>query len=439
MMGRPTGRGPTRRAFLGMAGAAAASATMGLTALEGVTASASALNGAAKGPMTFWNGFTASDRQYIVDIVNRWNKNNPKSKVDMTIEPWDTEYGKLPTSLATGQGPDLPAMDVELLPTYTHSKVLEPVDGVWHGHGMKKSMFPKSYIESATIQGHFWALPMTIEPIMLYYNKKMFSDAGITGPPSTMDDLFKIAIELTKVGSNGQQYGFVMADNAVTSWWTIIAYAYGGGLISSNGKKSLLDDPNTIKAWQTWADAQKQHKISPVGLSGADGDQLIQTSKGAMEMSGPWLTAGFTQAGLDFDVAPIPVGPAGHSITLGGASVIPLAKSSASKKEEAEAFMAFFNSKWAQILYAKGAGGAPSRVDLLSDLKTISNPYPAKFAAVQASARVELPGTRVYNEIMTNVVTPAVQAVIRGADVKSTLKKAADDMNDLLKNGPNAS
>ena len=76
--------------------------------------------------MTFWNGFTASDRQFVEQIVNGYNSSS-KNKVNMTIEPWDTIYQKLQTSLPTGQGPDMPALDPSLAAAYVTDGTLHAV------------------------------------------------------------------------------------------------------------------------------------------------------------------------------------------------------------------------------------------------------------------------------------------------------------------------
>lgn len=137
-------------------------------------------NSAAK--MTFWNGFTASDRQYVEQIVRNYNKQSP-NKVNMTIEPWDTIYQKLQTSLPTGQGPDMPALDPSLVVQYASAGLIQPVDDLYGSGGLNKSVIPKAFFDVASYNGHVYAAPMTIATVMLYYNKKMFQQAGIASRP----------------------------------------------------------------------------------------------------------------------------------------------------------------------------------------------------------------------------------------------------------------
>src|SRR3954447_25513261 len=103
----------TMRAY--KAAAALAAVALLSAACSSSASSSSSGNGASTGAnLTFWNGFTASDRQFVEQIVNNYNAKGT-NKADMTIEPWDTIYQKPQPSLPTGQAPDMPALDPSLV------------------------------------------------------------------------------------------------------------------------------------------------------------------------------------------------------------------------------------------------------------------------------------------------------------------------------------
>jgi multiple sugar transport system substrate-binding protein len=402
-----------------------------LTAACGGSGGGSTSSGGAT--MTFWNGFTASDRQFVEQIVDGYNSSS-KNKVDMTIEPWDTIYQKLQTSLPTGQGPDMPALDPSLVAQYASSGLIQKLDDLYGPGGIDKSVVPKAFFDVASYDGHVYAAPMTIATVMLYYNKRMFREAGISSPPKTMDEMLADAVRLTKKTPNGQQYGLVLPDNAVPQWWAIFVWAYGGKLISDDLKTGMLTDPNTIKAFQAWSDAQRTGHISPVGLGGAAGDQLFQTQRAAMELNGPWVTSGFTGAKVPYDVVPVPIGPSGSPRTLAVGATITIGKGS-KNKTQAEDFIDYWFKPQSQLIYAKGAGSSPARTDMSAQLSSLSNPFPAKFAAVLPSAQYYLAGLKNESQVDSDVITPAVQAILRGADVTKTLQSANDKLNQVLQQG----
>lgn len=391
--------------------------------------------GTSSGPaeMTFWNGFTASDRKYVEQIVRNYNQSS-KNHIDMTIEPWDTIYQKLQTSLATGQGPDMTGMDPSLVAQYASNGLLQPLDDLYGPGGIDKSIVPQAFFNIAKVNGHIYAAPMTVATVMLYYNKDLFKAAGISSPPKTIDEMLADAAKLTKKTSKGQQYGLLLPDHDVIQWWALFAWAYGGDIVSSDHKSSKLTDAGTVQGFQAWADAQRQSHISPVGTSGAEGDQLFQTQKAAMEFNGPWVTSGFTQAGVNYDVVPVPVGSLGKSRTLAAGAAMAIGKPSKYKKQD-EDFIKYWYSKKSELIYAKGAGSSPGRTDMLDQLAKLDNPYPAKFAAQLPNAAYYLAGLKDVSHVGDDIITPAVQSILRGADVQKTLSEANSKLNEALAQG----
>ena len=325
----------------------------------------------------------------------------------------------------------MPALDPSLVAQYASGGLIEPLDDLYSSGGIDKAVVPKAFFDVATYNGHVYAAPMTVATVMLYYNKKMFAAAGIAGPPKTMDEMLADAKKLTKSGPDGQQYGLLLADNAVPAWWAIFTWAYGGKLVSDDGKTGMLTDPNTIKGFQAWADAQKSGKISPVGTGGAAADQLFQTGKGAMELNGPWVTSGFTQAKVPYGVAQVPIGPVGTEKTLAVGATITIGKGSRNKAQ-AEDFIKYWMKPASQLIYAKGAGSSPARTDMTAQLAKLSNPYPKQFAAVLPDSQYYLAGLKNESQVDSDIITPAVQKILRGADVTSTLQSANVQLNKVL-------
>jgi hypothetical protein len=61
-----------------------------------------------------------------------------------------------------------------------------------------------------------------------------------------------------------------------------------------------------------------------------------------------------------------------------------------------------------------------------------SSPYVGGFSAQTPYARFYLGTVANFNQVDTNVFSPAIQAVERGADVASTLKSASAALNSAV-------
>ncbi|MGH3563844.1 MAG: extracellular solute-binding protein, partial [Mycobacterium sp.] len=155
----------------------------------------------------------------------------------------------------------------------------------------------------------------------LFYNKKLFAEAGVTPPPARWEQpwsfhqFLNTAAALTKRGSSGKvtQWGFV------DTW----APSYSAGLFGMNNGTPWstprmnpthlnFDDDRFIEGVQFYADLANVHRVAPVAsdtqsMSTMD---LFSLGKAAMALGGHWRYQTFARAdGLDFDVTVLPTGP----------------------------------------------------------------------------------------------------------------------------------
>ena len=178
--------------------------------------------------LSLWTGFTGPDRPAYEALVKQFNDSHPKIKVTMDVQPWDAIGQKLPGAWATGQGPDLatPNFDPGVLFTYVKTNSLLPLDeAVGDGDGkLNTSLFPKAVGSAFTIDGKLYAAPANMATLVLYYNKAMLAEAGVT-EPKTADDL---------VAASSGMLGFALANvelciagqvDAETAWRVTCEYA----------------------------------------------------------------------------------------------------------------------------------------------------------------------------------------------------------------------
>jgi multiple sugar transport system substrate-binding protein len=394
--------------------------------------SAAAAGTGQKATVTFWNGFTGPDRPAVEGLVDQFNKSQQNATIDMTISPWDSLLQKLPTSLATGQGPDLIGFDFNLMPQYAQSGYLMDLSNLWQaGSDFDPSNFPQAVKEAAQWQGKYYAVPMNFTPLLMYINKDMFQAVGLdpAKPPQNWDEWIPAIKTLTRQQGGNDQYGMAIGEHDTIPNWPIFIWANGGDIVRTG--KSALTDPKTVSALQTWGDLVKNDKISPLGLGGADVDKLFQSQKAAMEISGPWLTSGFTQAGINYDCVPVPAGPAG-AVTCGD-SVLMVVNKASKNTDAAVQFLKFWGTKDAQVYWSANSGFPPARLDLATNPEIAKNQWVPKFAAVAQSARFYLPQQPKASQINDEVFVPMIQQITHGQQSADAATKAAEpQLNSLL-------
>ena len=418
-----------------LAGAALCAAA----ALAGCSSSgpASTAPGSGNGvvTLTYWSGFTGGDQATYTALIKQFNATHKNIKVNMTVQPWDSIAQKLPEAMATGSGPDIatPDYNVGTIRQYISNGLLAPIDQLL-GNGTSQipaSVLPPAVKSAFTVDGHLYAAPANWATLELYYNKTMFARAGITSPPTTMAQLESDAVKLTvKSGSTVKQYGIAIADHSTIAMWPIFIWANGGDIQTANGC-SALDNPETVQAVSTWANLIAKDNITQVGLAGQDADNLFSAQKAAMEINGPWATGEYTPAHVDYGLAPVPTGSIGTTVTT--ASTVPMVLNAKSpNKAAAMTFFAWWLSKPVQAYLAEHAGYPPSRTDMTNYPGLSKAPFVAGFSAQSPYARFYLPTVANFNNVDTNIISPAIQAVERGANVASTLKSAGSQLNSAV-------
>ena len=381
--------------------------------------------------LTMLTGLTGPDLPSYQALIKEFNATHPDIQVTMTAEPWATVEQKLPSAWATGQGPDLatPSSDPGSIFNYIQTNSVLPLDSaVGTGTGkIDASAFPASVRSAFTVGGKLYAVPANMATLVLYYNKAMFSAAGISSPPATESEFIADAKELTKTsGGRVTQYGLSLADNQTIQMWPILQWMSGGDIISSKGC-ALINDPASVAALTQWTQLVSRDDISPIGQTGADADTLFASKKAAMEINGPWAADGYQADGIKLGMAEVPVGSAGP-VTL--ASTVPLMIERTTKyPAQAEEFLAWYTGKTAQTKFSEISGFPPARTDLGSAVA--SNPTVSLFASALPDARLYLAGQPQATQIDANVYVPFIQQIERGANVQSAANAAATQINQL--------
>lgn len=374
--------------------------------------------------LNFWNGMTGPDKPALDQVIKDFNSSQSGIKVVNVPLPWDVFYQKLSTSIASGKGPEIVAMSGSNLANYATSGTIKDIGSFYSSSKyMDTSKLAKVAIGAGVVGGKHYGVPLNLATLMLFWNKDLFKAAGLNPekPPTNWDEFSAMVPKLTILkDGNPVQFAFSIGDHATIPVYQIMIWNNGGDLISKDGKTALFSDPRTVSAMEYWVDLVANKKASPIGMGGADADNLFMSQKAAMAIVGPWMTSGFTQAGINYGVTRPFAGPKNQITLADSVQFAVSSKTNSIKTVAAYKFFAFWNSKKEQIIWATGSGFPSARTDLTSkDLA--ANPYSALFGAkaVLDNSRLYYIGIPAAGSITDNVFYPALQKALNG---KGTVK-----------------
>lgn len=156
-------------------------------------------------PITIWGVIPENVmRRALEEPVVRANK----LQITYLYKDKETLDVELTEALAEGKGPDAIIIPQSFL--HKEKPKLSPISYDVISAREYKNTFIES-AESLMDEMGIWGIPLTIDPLVLYWNRTSFTNAGIAEPPRTWDQIANITDKLVKKDSVGNLRGFSIA------------------------------------------------------------------------------------------------------------------------------------------------------------------------------------------------------------------------------------
>lgn len=272
--------------------------------------------------------YTWTDEEdYMKKLVEAFNAQNSDIEVKLNTISNDTnEYNtKMMTNLTGGAQVDVYSINGTAgLGLYSSKNQLVDLGEYIKSANMDVGAYGPSYqdVTEVLTGGTYYALPYRTSQYGLFYNKKLFDEAGIPYPEQmTWNEYAELAKQLTAGEGPDKQWGGYYAD------WLIAPL----GALQA-GTTILDDDLSEVGSWMDYTSKlfyEDQSHMSYKQMKAESIDWIKQFESGnvAMLVNGEWtinmLKADIAGGKTDiaFDMAPLPL-PDGISdqITVGGVS-----------------------------------------------------------------------------------------------------------------------
>ncbi len=378
-------------------------------------------------------------------VADAYMAAHPNVTINIEHTPWDGYHDRLKTLVAAGDPGAL--ADVIFLGQdynrYAESGVLEPLDDWIAKTNYDLSDYWPTVIERARVNGKIYGLQRDLDLRLLYYNKAMFDKAGAAYPNEnwTWDDWAEAARELTIIEPNGRiaQQGIGME----TGKWSMLLAQTNGGYLDDprNPSRCALEDANSLEAVTFFAGLiRDKAAMTPADLKQIGGDAAaFQQGRVAMIVQNSSRAPTFNAAGMDYDVAPIPIPKGGARVNnVGGARFV--MNSAARNKEAAWAFLSWLQGReGGQAIYTR-------RGDMFPILRSVANSDDFLKLPIKPDNRaafvVEASSVRLftfgdfpeYDEMNDLIIEPNLQRIWGGeAEAEATVRDICQKVNEFLK------
>jgi len=285
-------------------------------------------SGGAKTPtgpvnITFWHSETASAKDNLVKLVDRFNASQNEVKVEAIFQGNDQDLAlKLITSLRGGDVPTVAYMSEPYTEPMIDSESVVPVQDYVDRDEYDLSDFPPAALAYYTVDDTLYAMPCGLAVPLMYYNKIPFREVGLDPeqPPRDLDEARAMSEKLIQRDSAGNvtRYGFALE---IHPWFVELMLAGAGELYvnNDNGRDGFatevaFDNDAGRELFQWWYGMVHDGLALNVGWdpTGANGLLAVGALKAAMVLSTSAAMRSIVDVlekgveGVDLGVAPVP-------------------------------------------------------------------------------------------------------------------------------------
>jgi multiple sugar transport system substrate-binding protein len=261
----------------------------------------------------FWNGFTGPDGRTMLRLVKRFNQENPDVDVLMQRMDWATYYNKLFVAGLGGRAPEVFVLQTLAIPRFAKSGFVRGVDDLCaQPNGIDVRDIDANIWQGVAVGGKHYGAPLDIWPMGMYYNRRLFREAGIVDvrgepkPPADRAEFLEALRKLTRPASGGKpdQWGFVFTNFESNVYSFMLQF--GGEFFTPDYARCIMNGPRNVAALQFCVDLIRKYKYAPPPEN-YDAWIGFRQGKIGMVFEGIYMLADLQkQQDLDFGGVPAP-------------------------------------------------------------------------------------------------------------------------------------
>ncbi|MBB3950612.1 ABC transporter substrate-binding protein [Aureimonas jatrophae] len=396
------------------------------TGLAGVLSALTLGGTALAGEVVWWTPNFNEARAR--ELVAKFQESHPGITVNLQITTTDGLPQRVLTALQSGAAPDIIDVQHGWVTGYAQNDLVLPLDDVLKD----RADYVPASLDYVTYDNKLWGMPYRIESLAVLYNRKHFTEAGLdpAKPPQTWEELQTAAQALTRDGrsgfaiTGGGEVGNTIFRSMPFMWMN------GGGILSQDGTKVLVNSPETVAAVQFYTDFYK-NKLSPASTLENDGTanrRLFIAEKVSMYQAGQFDVKSIQTENPNIDIGvmimPHPAGKDTAAVLGGWSFVVP---KDAKNPDEAKVLVGFLSESANQGFLTDTF---PARLSAM-DLPRFSDPILQVYKQMLPFGR-PVPNQRNWVQI-SQAYFDGIQRILLGdEDAQTAMDEAAEEIEGLL-------
>ncbi|MGP3223765.1 ABC transporter substrate-binding protein [Serratia nevei] len=359
------------------------------------------------------------------EIAKRFEQANPDIKIEIELTPSAQYFVKLDSAAAAGVAPDIFWINMPYFVQYAKNGIMEPLAPYIKDSGLKLDDVVASSVKAYQYDGQQMAIPRDVDSIAVWYNKKLFDQAGVSYPTSdwSWDDLKNKATAL-KSGLKGAAFPLVMdlSIDGQDSYMNLL-FQNGNHIVPKDGQPTDIANDKSIWVYQQLQGMMKDGLMpSAQQMSEVKTENIFQSNRAAMVYAGSWLAAPFANNPLINDHIGVVMMPKIERQSGVAHSLAFAMSAKSAHKQAAWKYIAFMSSEASQAELAKvviPANKTAAKVWAQQIQKVDVSPYIQTLEVTQA-----YPTAGTNTPKWQNMWIASLKKIFMGADAKQEMDKS---------------
>ncbi|MBU5445266.1 ABC transporter substrate-binding protein [Paenibacillus sp. MSJ-34] len=251
-------------------------------------------------------------------LAKRYAEEHPNVDIKVDFISSDTYFSdnRLMASFASGHGPDIFFVSPGTIRRFEAAGILQPFTPYFTQE--IRDDFYDSALESVTIDGDIYAVPIETELLGLYYNRDMFENRGLQ-PPKTWQEMKDAASALKSDKVSGLTLETFKSVYQSFNWLPFL-WQTGSDLVTEDGRSAGLNGPEAAKMFAFFRGMIDEGLLNLHPSRPTTDIGILASGETAMQVSGTWNIRMLETIYADrsIGVVPLPAPEGGQHMTIAG-------------------------------------------------------------------------------------------------------------------------